>query len=233
MRSLRSRFCCWSWMLPWCGVWHWILSRGLPQRGLLATQGSIDVLPRTWTELLSGEYYSSGMCANEKQRIGLRNTKEVNGRKHWKTSQKWLNVASLRYLYNFHDTNCTMADNDTARENWLRNKNTWSVLMHLRFNQHEELHWPTCFEKNDECCEIFRWWFVTNRICSITSIFWQIQMISMYGWKTAGYGRNELVSVESKMSNDGGDTILSHSKAAASVSIYESAQHPYIRSDIM
>ena len=44
-----------------------------------------------------------------------------------------------------------MTDSDTAGENWLRNKNMRSVLMHLRFDQHDELHRPTCFKKNDEC----------------------------------------------------------------------------------
>ena len=68
-----------------------------------------------------------------------------------KIPKKWLDVTSLRYPYDFHDANCTIADSDTTRENWLHNKNTGPVLMHLRFDQHEELHRPTCFKKNDEC----------------------------------------------------------------------------------
>ena len=68
-----------------------------------------------------------------------------------KLPKKWLDIASLRYPYDFHGDNCTMADCDTTRENWLRNKKMRSVLMHLRFDQHEELHVPYCFKKNDEC----------------------------------------------------------------------------------
>ena len=36
-------------------------------------------------------------------------------------------------------------------KNWLYHKNMRSVLMHLRFDHHDELHRPTCFKKNDEC----------------------------------------------------------------------------------
>ena len=41
-----------------------------------------------------------------------------------KLPRKWLDVALLRYPYDFHDNNCTMADSDTTRETWLPNKNT-------------------------------------------------------------------------------------------------------------
>ena len=68
-----------------------------------------------------------------------------------KLPKKWLDVASLRYTYDLHGNKCTMVDSHTRREDWLRNKNTHSVLMHLRFDQHDEVHWPTCFKKNDEC----------------------------------------------------------------------------------
>ena len=44
-----------------------------------------------------------------------------------------------------------MENCDNTREKWLHSKNIRSVLMHLRFDQHAELHRPTCFKKNDEC----------------------------------------------------------------------------------
>lgn len=68
-----------------------------------------------------------------------------------KFPKKWLDIASLRYPYDFHGNNCTMEKCDTTREKWLHSKNVRSVLMHLRFDQHAELHRPTCFKKNDEC----------------------------------------------------------------------------------
>ena len=68
-----------------------------------------------------------------------------------KLPRKWLDIASLRYPYDFHDNNCTMIDSDTTCDNWLCNKNMRFVSMHLRFDQHEELHRPTCFKKNAEC----------------------------------------------------------------------------------
>ena len=40
-----------------------------------------------------------------------------------KLPRKWLDIASLRYPYDFNGNNCTMEDIDTARDNWLRNKN--------------------------------------------------------------------------------------------------------------
>ena len=68
-----------------------------------------------------------------------------------KLPTKWIDIASLRYPYDFHDNNCTMENCNNTRENWLHQKNMRSVLMHLRFDQHEELHRPTCFKKCDEC----------------------------------------------------------------------------------
>ena len=63
----------------------------------------------------------------------------------------WMDITALRYPYNFDGNGCTIGDNGDTNESRLHNKNIRSVLVHLRFDQHAQLHCPTCFKKSEEC----------------------------------------------------------------------------------
>ena len=63
----------------------------------------------------------------------------------------WMDVAALRYPYDFDENGCTIGNKGGANESWLHNKDIRSVLVHLRFDQHAQLHRPTCFKKSEEC----------------------------------------------------------------------------------
>ena len=103
-------------------------------------------------------------------------------------------------------------------------------------------HRPTCFKKNDKCRANLRmmvcnksYLFDNEHVLANSNDFHVVRASenATDGELQAKYWRSELVSLEPRMSTDGGDAIVSHSKAAASVSISESAQYPYFRSDIM
>ena len=64
----------------------------------------------------------------------------------------WMGIAALRYPCNVDDNGCTVGNKGAANESWLHNKDIHLVLVHLRFDQHAQLHRSPCFKKSEEGC---------------------------------------------------------------------------------
>ena len=65
---------------------------------------------------------------------------------------EWIDIACLRYPFDFDDDECTMSINYQQEDTcWMTIKAVRKALVRRRFDMHDILHRETCFKKGDEC----------------------------------------------------------------------------------
>ena len=65
---------------------------------------------------------------------------------------EWIDIACLRYPFDFDDDECTMSINYQQEDScWMTIKAVRKALVRRRFDMHDILHRETCFKKGDEC----------------------------------------------------------------------------------